>query len=177
SALDYCFKYGATRDGVLPDGTPFANVKIALTKAASYLPPGETTRLAIEAGAGLILGSSPEGKASLLFAVEGPPAATDQVAHVLFDKPVREHARGSVAPGPITFEVENATAERGTFFLAVLPPGVEVGKAPISFVPFLTGKRLLTTQAFRDIFRSKVFQSREATDVTHIALLYTALTG
>lgn len=177
SALDYCFKYGATRDGVLPDGTPFANVKIALTKVASYLPPGETTRLAIEANAGTIFGSSPEGKASLLFAVEGPPAATAQVAHVLFDKPVREHARGSVAPGPITFELENTTAERGTFFLAVLPPGVEVGKAPIRFLPFLTGKRLLTTQAFRDLFRSEVIQGSEGIAVKDIALLFTDLKG
>jgi hypothetical protein len=35
SAHDYCFKYGTTRDGVLPDGRPFVDVKIALTKAVS----------------------------------------------------------------------------------------------------------------------------------------------
>ena len=177
SAWDYCFKYGATRDGVLPDGTPFVNVKVALTKAVSYLPPGETTRLAIEASEGSILGASPEGRASLLFSVKGTPSATNQIAHVLYDKQVREHATGSVAPGPITFEVENATAERGTFLLAVLPPGVEVGKAPISFVPFLTGKRLLTTQAFRDLFRSEVIQASEGIGVRDIALLFTDLKG
>jgi class 3 adenylate cyclase len=177
SALDYCFKYGATRDGVLPNGTPFVNVKVALTKVASYLPPNETTRLTIEASEGTILGASPEGRASLLFSVKGTPSASTQIAHVLYDKQVREHAPGSVAPGPITFEVENATAKRGTFFLAVLPPGVEVGKAPISFLPFLTGKRLLTTQAFRDLFRSEVIQASEGIGVREITLLFTDLKG
>ena len=85
---------------------------------------------------------------------------------------MREHALGSVAPGTITFEVENATAARGTFFLAVLPPGVEV-----SFVPFLTGKRLLTTQAFRDLFRSEVIQASEGIGVREITLLFTDLKG
>ena len=177
SAWDYCFKYGATRDGVLPNGTPFVNVKISLTKAVSYLPPHETTRLTIEASEGLILGASPEGRASLLYSVKGAPSATTQVAHVLYDQQVRQHAPGSVAPGPITFEVENATAERGTFLLAVLPPGVEVGKAPISFVPFLTGKRLLTTQAFRDLFRSEVIRASEGIGVKDITLLFTDLKG
>ena len=177
SAHDYCFKYGTTRDGVLPDGRPFVDVKIALTKAVSYLPPGETTRMALEAKEGSILGVSPEGKASLLFSVEGAPSPIDQVAHVLFEKEVREHRPGIVAPGAITFDVKNATAERGTFWLAVLPPGTKVGQAPISFVPFLTGKRLLTTQAFRDLFRSEVIRGSEGIGVKDITLLFTDVKG
>src|SRR5206468_830411 len=79
---DHCFKYGATCDGILPDGRPFVDVKSALTKAVNYLPTGETTRMAIEASEGSILGTSPEAKASLLFSVEGAPSATDRVAHI-----------------------------------------------------------------------------------------------
>jgi hypothetical protein len=65
------------------------------------LPPGETTRMAVEAKEGSILGVSPEGKASLLFSVEGAPSPIDQVAHVLFEKEVREHMPGIVAPGAV----------------------------------------------------------------------------
>jgi class 3 adenylate cyclase len=177
SAQDYCFKYGATRDGVLPDGRPFVDVKIALTKAVSYLPPGMSTRMAVEAKEGVILGVSPEGKASLLYSIEGPPSPTDQVEHVLFEKEVRQHTPGVVAPGAITFHVKNATAQRGTFWIAVLPPGTKVGQAPISFVPFLTGKRLLTTQAFRDLFRSEVIRATEGISVKDITLLFTDIKG
>jgi class 3 adenylate cyclase len=133
--------------------------------------------MALEAKEGSILGVSPEGKASLLFSVEGAPSPIDQVAHVLFEKEVREHLPGIVAPGAITFDVKNATAERGTFWLAVLPPGTKVGQAPISFVPFLTGKRLLTTQAFRDLFRSEVIRGSEGIGVKDITLLFTDVKG
>jgi class 3 adenylate cyclase len=177
SAWDFCFKYGETRDGVLPDGTPFVNVKMALTKSVSYLPPGETTRIEMLASEGKILGASHEGKAGLLYSIIGTPSTASQTVHVVYDKLVREHAIGSVAPGPITFEVENATDERGTFLLAGLPPGVEVGQAPISFVPYLTGKRLLTTQTFRDLFRSEVIQASEGIGVKDITLLFTDLKG
>ncbi|MFO1056914.1 MAG: DUF5939 domain-containing protein [Dongiaceae bacterium] len=177
SPMDYCFKYGATRDGVLPDGRPFADIKAALTKAVSYLPPGETTRMTVEASEGTIFGASPEGRAGLVLSIEGTPSPTGQLRQVLYDQPVREHATGSVAPGSITFAVTNATGERGTLFLAVLPPGVRVGQAPITFRPFLTGKRLLTTQAFRDLFRSEVIRATEGLGIKDITLLFTDLKG
>jgi class 3 adenylate cyclase len=112
-----------------------------------------------------------------LFSIEGAPSTTDQVAHVLFEKQVLEHESGRVAPGRITFEVKNTTAERGTFYLAVLPPGTKVGQAPIRFLPFLTGKRLLTTQTFRDLFRSEVIRASEGIGVKEIALLFTDVKG
>jgi class 3 adenylate cyclase len=177
SPMDYCFKYGATRDGVLPDGRPFADIKMALTKAVSHLPPGETTRMTIEATQGTIYGASPEGRAGLVLSIEGTPSPTEQVAQILYDQPVRKHTVGSVAPGSITFEVKNATTERGTLFLAVLPPGVKVGQAPITFRPFLTGKRVLTTQAFRDLFRSEVIRASEGIGIRDITLLFTDLKG
>jgi class 3 adenylate cyclase len=77
----------------------------------------------------------------------------------------------------MTFAVQNITNERGTFCLAVLPPGMELGHAPIHFVPFLTGKRLLTTQTFRDLFRSEVIRASEGIGVRDITLLFTDLKG
>lgn len=177
SAWDYFFKVSGTRDGVMPDGTPFVDVQASLTKAVAYLPPGETTRLTLEASEGLIFGATLEGKAAILYSIEGSATATEQVVPVRFEKEVRRHAAGKVAPGPVTIAVENATAERGTFCLAVLPPGFQLGHAPVSFLPFLTGKRLLTTQAFRDLFRSEVIRATEGIGVKDIALLFTDLKG
>ncbi len=54
---------------------------------------------------------------------------------------------------------------------------MELGHAPIQFVPFLTGKRLLTTQTFRDLFRSEVIRASEGIGVRDIALLFTDLKG
>jgi class 3 adenylate cyclase len=177
SAWDYFFKFGGTRDGVLPDGTPFVNVQIALTKGVGFLPPKEVTRFDIEVSEGAVLGISPEGKAAILYSIEGPPSTQQQVIEVRYEKEVQGHVTGTVAPGPVSVRVENATDERGTFLVAVLPPGIEVGRAPVKFLPFLSGKRLLTTQAFRDLFRSEVIKASEGIGVRDIALLFTDLKG
>src|SRR3984893_15238147 len=123
------------------------------------------------------MGASPEGKAALLFSVTGSPSTAAQVTRVRYDKEVDAFTTGEVAPGAVTFEVENATSERGIFVIAVVPPGIELGDAPITFVPFLTGKRLLTTQAFRDLFRSEVIRGSEGIGVKDITLLFTDVKG
>jgi len=177
SAPDY-FRLGGTPDGVLPDGSRFIDFQAKVIKALGFLPPGETTRFTIEIeGEGLILGVSPEGKAAVLYTVDGPVVPDEQVIPVRFERPVRAHTTGKLGPGRITFAVENATTERGTFGVAVLPPNFEFGHAPIKFLPFLSGKRLLTTQAFRDLFRSEVIRASEGIAVKEIALLFTDLKG
>jgi class 3 adenylate cyclase len=177
SPQDYFLKLGGTPDGLLPDGTRFIDFQASVTKAIGFLPPGETTRFAVEAGEGFLLGASPEGRAALLCTVEGPRASGEQLVEVDFDQPVREHESRKIAPGPATFAVANKTAERGTFVLAQLPPGFEFGHVPMTFRPFLTGKRLLTTQAFRDLFRSEVIRASEGIGIKDIALLFTDLKG
>jgi class 3 adenylate cyclase len=177
SAPDY-FRMGGTPDGVLPDGTRFIDFQAKVIKALDFLPPRKTTRFTIEMeGEGVILGVSLEGKAALLYTVAGPTAPGEQIVPVRLEHPVHTHTTGELAPGRITFAVENATIERGTFCVAVLPPNFEFGHAPIKFLPFLTGKQLLTTQAFRDLFRSEVIRATEGIGVKDIALLFTDLKG
>ncbi len=177
SAHDRFFKVGGTRDGRLPDGTPFVDVQIAVTKAVVDLPPGETTQVDAEVNEGTVLGVTREGRAAILYPVEGPPASQPQRFNIAFGEKVRKHAARKIAPGAMTFAVQNVTNEQGTFCLAVLPPGMELGHAPIQFVPFLTGKRLLTTQTFRDLFRSEVIRASEGIGVRDITLLFTDLKG
>src|SRR5919107_5985684 len=177
SAHDRFYKVGGTRDGKLPDGTCFVDVQIALTRALVDLPPGETTRIDVEINEGTVLGVTREGRAAILYPVEGPPAPQSQLFDVVFGEKVRKLAVRTVAPGAMTFAVQNITSEQGTFCLAVLPPGMELGHAPIQFVPFLTGKRLLTTQTFRDLFRSEVIRASEGIGVRDITLLFTDLKG
>ena len=177
SASDY-FRMGGTPDGVLPDGTRFIDFQAKVIKALGFLPPRVTTRFTIEMESeGIILGVSPEGKVALLYTVSGANAPAEQMVPVRFERPVSTHTTGNLAPGRITFAVENTTTERGSFFVAVLPPNFEFGHSPIKFLPFLTGKRLLTTQAFRDLFRSEVIRASEGIGVKDIALLFTDLKG
>lgn len=176
SVADY-FRMGGTPDGLLPDGTRFIDFQAKVIKAAGFLPPHETTNFTVEMAEGIALGVSPEGKAAVLYTVDGPAAAGEQVVPVHFEQPVQSHTTGRLSPGRITFAVENATSERGTFCLAILPPDFAFGHAPVKFQPFLTGKRLLTTQTFRDLFRSEVIPASEGISVKDISLLFTDLKG
>ena len=66
--------------------------------------------------------------------------------------------------------------KRFAFGIMQLPPGVD-RPPPLHFAPFLSGKRLLTTQTFRDLFRSEVIGGNEGIGVKDIALLFTDLKG
>jgi class 3 adenylate cyclase len=77
----------------------------------------------------------------------------------------------------MVFTVDNATAERGMMVIAVLPPGFDLAATGLRFLPFLNGKRLLTTQTFRDLFRSEVIHASEGIGVKEITLLFTDLKG
>jgi class 3 adenylate cyclase len=146
-----------------------------MARSVTYLPPGETTSIEIEVDEGTVVGSCPLGKAATMVSIAGAPAPGPQVVPVTYGDKVHAHEVHERAPGRIVFTLANNTSERGMFAVAVLPPGFD--HAPVRFVPFLNGKRLLTTQAFRDLFRSEVIQAREGIAVREIALLFTDLKG
>ena len=83
---------------------------------------------------------------------------------------------GTIAPGKVIFEMTNVADKRFAFGILQLPPGVD-RPPPLHFAPFLSGKRLLTTQTFRDLFRSEVIRGSEGLGVKDIALLFTDLKG
>lgn len=177
SAYDRFFKLGATRDGRLPDGTPFVDLQAAMTKAIVDLAPSETTRIDIAVDEGSVLGVALEGRAAFLCRISGVPANRPQPFNIVFGEKVRAPASWKAAPGVMRLAIRNTTSERGTFWLAALPPGLEDEHAPVEFVPFLTGKRLITTQTFRDLFHFEVIRASEGIGIRDITLLFTDLKG
>jgi len=177
TASDYVFKYTGTTDARLPDGTPFTEAKRSITKAIGYVPPHETATMETDLAQGTLVGASAEGRVAILYDIEGPPAPAPQIVKLRLGDKVSDHETGKLAPGKTVFEIENATGERGTFVAALLPPGMTLGNAPITFVPYLTGKRLLTTQAFRDLFHAEVIAASGGLSIKDIALLFTDLKG
>jgi class 3 adenylate cyclase len=51
------------------------------------------------------------------------------------------------------------------------------GSSGVSFDPFLTGRRLLVTQTFRDLFRTEVIEGSEGIGIREITFLFTDLKG
>ena len=177
AADDYFYRFCGTRDGRMPDGTPFVEVQRTLITAITRAPPGANTVMEIEAKEGIVFAGSPEGRVALLYPIDDARVREAQHFELIVGEKVHKHSARNIAPGKLTFAFDNVSGERVTLFLALLPKEFEFGHAPVQFVPFLTGKRLLTTQTFRDLFRSEVIRASEGIGIKDIALLFTDVKG
>jgi class 3 adenylate cyclase len=178
SPHDYVFKYGICREGRLPDGTPMMQVHQAITRVVEYLPAGEITRVTVEADDGAIIGASPEGRIAFAYAVEGTRTdETPTTIDIVYGEKARSRTLGKTTPGTTEFLVENVTSRKGCLHLRVVPAGFKLGAVTLTFAPFLTGKRLLTSQTFRDLFRAEAVRTSEGLAVRSIALVFTDLKG
>jgi class 3 adenylate cyclase len=176
-AWDYFYQVRNTADGVLPDGVPLITVKGTMTRAVNWIPAGQTTSVEVDGVEGALLGACPNGKACFLVTIDGSPASSPQAVNIRYGEATAAYAMHQAAPGKVVFNVENATSEVGLVCIAQLPPGFDITAIPLKFVPFLNGKRVLTTQTFRDLFRSEVIKASEGIGVKNITLLFTDLKG
>ena len=177
--LDHLLVFRSVREGRRPDGRPYLDAVREALRGLAFLEPGATAGLALEAAPGALAGISPDADAGFVLPVGGGPAATaPQRVRLgyLGTGYRREGEGGELAPGPVALEVANPTATRG--FLAVLqaPPGAEEDVL-LRFDPYLTGKRLLTSQTFRGLFRSEVVGGAEGLAIRDVALLFTDIKG
>jgi class 3 adenylate cyclase len=176
SAEDYLLRYASAPEGLIPDGTPFAKVKELLTRALVYLEPGKTTQIEVEAQPGAIYGFSVDGDVGFHFFIDPELPAGEQKAALACDENSCEPQGGALAPGRPKLEIAYTGKKRIALGVFQFPPNVN-RPPPLHFAPFLSGKRLLTTQTFRDLFRSEVVRGSEGLGVKDIALLFTDLKG
>lgn len=171
---DYVYRYRSAIEGLLPDNTPFTGMKQAMTKALSFLEPGEEKRLEVEAEAGALFGTSPDSDASFLLPVDPSGPSAERHFKISCNEEICDEVGRAVAPGRTIFDITNTGARRLAFSVWQLPPGV-TEPPPLHFAPFLSGKRLLTTQTFRDLFRSET--TGQGLAIKDITLLFTDLKG
>lgn len=177
-ARDYLVKYRVTGPhltGRTPDGLIWGELVDQVTRAVSYLPPGETVRLEVTATAGFLLGYDTDSDAGFLIAIAGGCTAEPQTVRLNYGDGRCEPKGGKVRPGPVAIEVTNLTARRGLIGVAELP--ADFARCQLTYEPFLTAARLLTTQTFRDLFRAEVIRATEGIGVKDITLLFTDLKG
>jgi len=88
-----------------------------------------------------------------------------------------------VPVGGFQFQVHNKTSRAQGFLLLpdpVLPPESrprDLTKPDLNLQPFLTGKRLICTQAFRDLFRTESIPSEGGLELKNLTVLFTDLKG
>ncbi|HXE23340.1 MAG TPA: DUF5939 domain-containing protein [Roseiarcus sp.] len=173
---EYVFTYRGTLDGVTEDGTPFMEMIRSGVRGLARVPPGRSERLAFDAAPGMLLGTVIDSDASFAVTVVGEQSAEAQAMRFAIRANALEPNGGSMTPGPVVIEALNETDDTAIFGVLQVPAGAKPHGAP-AFRPFLSGKRLLMTQSFRDNFRSEVIRAAEGIAVRDVTLLFTDLKG
>jgi class 3 adenylate cyclase len=78
-----------------------------------------------------------------------------------------------LSPGKHTIRIENRTGDRGRFWFVQYPPGF----APhlVEYEPFLSGKRLLLTPSFRELYKAQLVDEGESLNISDMTYLFTDL--
>jgi class 3 adenylate cyclase/predicted RNA-binding Zn-ribbon protein involved in translation (DUF1610 family) len=158
-----------------PDGTKFVDLLKKSTKILTYLEPKQRKECELEIPPGVLEGYDRLNHTELFFNVRGEAKTGIQKCSIKLVGGKFEPSGGELSPGRIVMDFENLSNKRGSLFLIHIPP--DFSPQPLQFEPFLSGKRLLTTQTFRDLFHSETIQGTEGIGIKDITILFTDLKG
>ncbi|WP_075292351.1 adenylate/guanylate cyclase domain-containing protein [Pararhizobium arenae] len=142
---------------------------------ALELPPGEKAVISLQLPAEFVIVFEPVTHAAQFIDVKGSPTRERQNLSMVFDRGFRHSEILELQPGPIRISVENHTQVR------TLPSVCIANEALHDLLsrrrPFLTAKRLLSNQTFRDIFRTNTIEVDQRLKITSLTFLFTDLRG
>jgi class 3 adenylate cyclase len=146
----------------------------AQSRGAGVVPPGEhVVHIDLPADRYKIVFPSSHCSVSVDVQSEGAGEAT---VEVLGGRAIPDQV--TVKAGRVALRVVNREPAAATWFLAVDPATGRYGvMEPSPPAPFLSGKRLLMSQAFRDLFRADSIPSGRGLELKSMAVLFTDLTG
>jgi class 3 adenylate cyclase len=142
---------------------------------ALELPPGEKAVISLQLPAGLIIIFEPVTHAAQFVTVDGEPTRERQSLALVFDRGHRHSGTLGLQPGPLRISLENRTEVRTLPSVCVANDALHelLGRRR----PFLTAKRLLSNQTFRDIYRTDTLDVDQRLKITSLTFLFTDLRG
>ena len=174
-ALEYLFVLKGVREGRTPEGEPFLDAIKTALRGVTYVEPGATVSLALTAETGTLIGNGIHAGGYFVLRVGGEASLEGQHLSLAYDGAAYVPREAELAPGPVVLEITNASPHRDVLSILHAPAGYE--HPPPRFDPYLTGKRLITSQTFRSLFRSEVVGGTEGLAIRDVALLFTDIKG
>jgi class 3 adenylate cyclase len=139
------------------------------------LPPGEKAVLSLQLPAEFVILFEPVTHSVQFIDVKGEPTRERRIIPMVFNRGQGHNETLTMAPGPVRIQVENHTDFR------TLPSVCFANDALHEMMshrrPFLTAKRLLSNQTFRDIFRTDTIDVEQRLKITSLTFLFTDLRG
>jgi class 3 adenylate cyclase len=137
--------------------------------------PGEKAQLSLTLPADFVILFEPVTHFAHFIDVKGEPTKERQNLSLIFNKAHSPTVTTEMRPGPVRISMENKSDVRAlpTVWVAAHHLHDLLGKRR----PFLTAKRLLTNQTFRDIYRTDTLDVDQGLKITSLTFLFTDLKG
>jgi class 3 adenylate cyclase len=154
----------------------FASLTDEVVLDALELPAGEKAVLSLQLPKEFIIVFEPVTHTAQFIDVQGDPTKERQQVSLIYSK-VKTPIGGAITlrPGPLRLALENQAGVRVLPSVFVAAEGLHrlIGKRK----PFLTAKRMLSNQTFRDVFKADNLNIDQRLKITSLTFLFTDLKG
>jgi len=159
----------------LPDDAKFHKLLESIVLDAFELPAGEKAILSLQLPAAFVILFDPVVHMSQFIDVRGEPTRERQSLSFVLTKNSAPVGALEMRPGPLRISLDNRTNVRT--LPSIWIAGEELHHLLGNRRPFLTAKRLLTNQIFRDIYRTDTLDIDQRLKITSLTFLFTDLKG
>ena len=139
------------------------------------VPPATKAVLSVQLPEGVVIVFDPVTHGRQIIGVKGEPTRDRQALSIVFNKVRAPLGTVELRPGPLRVSFENRSDRRALPALWVSSDALHhlLGKRR----PFLTAKRLLTNQTFRDLYNTDTLDPEQRLKITSLTFLFTDLKG
>jgi class 3 adenylate cyclase len=153
----------------------FAALTEEVTLDTMELPAGEKGVMSLHLPAEFIIVFEPVTHSAHFIEVQGEPTKERQQLSLVYNKAHPPTGSMTMRPGPLRLSIDNQAGVRVLPGVFVAADGLHrlLGKRR----PFLTAKRMLSNQTFRDVFKADNLDLDQRLQITSLTFLFTDLKG
>jgi class 3 adenylate cyclase len=169
------FKQIFWSSGVDFDEESFASLSNEVVLDALELPAGEKAVLSLQLPKEFIIVFEPVTHSAQFIDVQGEPTRERQQLSLMYNRIEAPTGTMTMRPGPLRLSLDNQAGVRvlPSVFVAAQALHHLIGKRK----PFLTAKRMLTNQTFRDVYKADNLNIDQRLKITSLTFLFTDLKG
>ncbi len=169
------FKQVFWSSGVDFNKESFATLSEEVVLDALELPAHEKAILSLQLPQQFIIVFEPVTHAAQFIDVQGEPTKERQHLSLIYNRVQAPTGTMTLRPGPLRLSLDNQTEVRllPSVFVAADALHHLIGKRK----PFLTAKRMLTNQTFRDVYKADNLTIDQRLKITSLTFLFTDLKG
>jgi class 3 adenylate cyclase len=169
------FKQVFWSSGIDLNKDSFAALTEEVTLDTLELPAGEKAVLSLQLPPQFIIVFEPVTHSAQFIDVQGEPIKERQQLSLIYNKVHAPTGTTTMRPGPLRLALDNQTDVRVLPSVFIAADGLHhlLGNRK----PFLTAKRMLTNQTFRDVYKADNLNIDQRLKITSLTFLFTDLKG